>query len=171
MGSQEYPRLHFEEMAALVESSVRCPLTCRSTNTPISRSARGRPLVRLRGFPIRVSFDGPGANLGANRWAAARTRDSLGAVTKADPAVTGAMREFLTWVAVRARSYAETMDAWRTSCPRSSVWEDASIAGFVALEDIDGRTTVALTPRGSASLAGVARSSNDRLPSHTASSC
>lgn len=170
MGSQEYPRLHFEEMAALVESSMRCRSRAEARILPsvvrlvVARSSgcEGSPSVELRR---------PGADFGANRWAAARTRDSLGAVTKADPAVTGAMREFLTWVAVRARSYAETMDAWRTSCPRSSVWEDASIAGFVALEDIDGRTTVALTSRGSASLAGVARSSNDRLPSHTASSC
>ena len=27
--------------------------------------------------------------------------------------------------------YAEAMDAWRTSCPRLPVWEDAVDAGFV----------------------------------------
>ena len=38
------------------------------------------------------------------------------------------MIQFLSWVADRPRSYAETMDAWRTTCPRLSVWEDAVIA-------------------------------------------
>lgn len=29
------------------------------------------------------------------------------------------------------RPYAQVMDAWRTSCPRLPVWEDAVDAGFV----------------------------------------
>jgi hypothetical protein len=29
------------------------------------------------------------------------------------------------------RQYAEIMEAWRTSCPRLPVWEDALDAGFV----------------------------------------
>jgi hypothetical protein len=31
----------------------------------------------------------------------------------------------LEWLASRERTYVETMDAWRTSCPRLSIWEDA----------------------------------------------
>jgi hypothetical protein len=31
----------------------------------------------------------------------------------------------LAWIASRRRTYDETMDAWRTSCPRFSIWEDA----------------------------------------------
>ena len=31
----------------------------------------------------------------------------------------------LAWLARRPRTYDETMDAWRTSCPRFSIWEDA----------------------------------------------
>lgn len=57
------------------------------------------------------------------------------------------MIQFLSWVADRPRSYAETMDAWRTSCPRLSVWEDAVIAELVRLEGEGGRA-VKLTERG-----------------------
>ena len=60
------------------------------------------------------------------------------------------MIQFLSWVADRPRSYAETMDAWRTSCPRLSVWEDAVIADLVRLEGA-GRA-VKLTDRGAAVL-------------------
>lgn len=60
------------------------------------------------------------------------------------------MIQFLSWVADRPRSYAETMDAWRTSCPRLSVWEDAVISDLVRLEG-DGRV-VKLTDRGAAVL-------------------
>ena len=61
------------------------------------------------------------------------------------------MIQFLSWVADRPRSYAETMDAWRTSCPRLSVWEDAVIADLVRLEGEGGRA-VRLTDRGAALL-------------------
>jgi hypothetical protein len=45
---------------------------------------------------------------------------------------TGLMLQFLDWVGRKPRTYGETMDAWRTSCPRISVWEDASLDGLVA---------------------------------------
>lgn len=62
--------------------------------------------------------------------------------------------QFLAWLAERPRSYAETMDAWRTSCPRLSVWEDATIAGLVQLAPGEGkRAMVALTELGQATLA------------------
>jgi hypothetical protein len=61
------------------------------------------------------------------------------------------MIQFLSWVADRPRIYAETMDAWRTSCPRLSVWEDAVIADLVRLEGEDVRA-VKLTGRGAAVL-------------------
>jgi hypothetical protein len=58
------------------------------------------------------------------------------------------MLQFLAWVADRPRTHAETMDAWRSTCPRLSVWEDAIIEGLVRL---DGeRRAVTLTPRGRA---------------------
>ena len=62
------------------------------------------------------------------------------------------MLQFLAWVADRPRSYAETMEAWRSTCPRLSVWEDAIIEGLVRLDNGGGRA-VTLTSRGRALLA------------------
>jgi hypothetical protein len=61
------------------------------------------------------------------------------------------MIQFLSWVADRPRTYAQTMDAWRTSCPRLSVWEDAVIEDLVRI-DGNGARVVALTKRGAAVL-------------------
>ena len=33
--------------------------------------------------------------------------------------------QMLDWIAGGQRTYDEVMDAWRTSCPRLSIWEDA----------------------------------------------
>lgn len=41
--------------------------------------------------------------------------------------------ELLAWVASRERSYAETMEAWRSHCPRLMVWEDALADRLVAV--------------------------------------
>jgi hypothetical protein len=64
------------------------------------------------------------------------------------------MIQFLAWVADRPRNYAQAMDAWRSSCPRQSVWEDAIIEGLVRIESNANRT-VRLTALGSALLAKV----------------
>ena len=62
------------------------------------------------------------------------------------------LRQFLEWVAERPRTYHETMDAWRTSCPRISVWEDALHDGLVATEAPAGSSQrevkIVLTPAG-----------------------
>ena len=44
------------------------------------------------------------------------------------------------------------MEAWRTNCPRHSVWEDALIAGLVRLDG--GAQEVVLTSQGRALLNG-----------------
>jgi hypothetical protein len=61
------------------------------------------------------------------------------------------MIQFLSWVADRPRTYRQTMDAWRTSCPRLSVWEDAILDDLVRIENGEDRG-VALTPHGRALL-------------------
>lgn len=33
--------------------------------------------------------------------------------------------QLLQWIGDQPRGYQETMDAWRTSCPRLTIWEDA----------------------------------------------
>jgi hypothetical protein len=52
------------------------------------------------------------------------------------------MLQFLDWVASRPRTYTEAMDAWRTSCPRLSVWEDALIGGLIQVTDGEVRLTL-----------------------------
>lgn len=56
------------------------------------------------------------------------------------------MLQFLAWVADRPRSRADVMDAWRSNCPRTCVWEDALIDGLVAIESAG--KAVKLTARG-----------------------
>jgi hypothetical protein len=65
------------------------------------------------------------------------------------------LRQFLAWVAARPRTYGETMEAWRTSCPRLAVWEEATAEGLVAIVDGTGPQSgcaVALTARGASLL-------------------
>ena len=40
--------------------------------------------------------------------------------------------DLLEWIGPKARPYSEVLDAWRTSCPRLPVWEDANDRGYVA---------------------------------------
>ena len=47
------------------------------------------------------------------------------------PIVEALVLDLLEWVARGERSYDEVMDAWRTSCPRLPVWEDATDLGFI----------------------------------------
>jgi hypothetical protein len=39
--------------------------------------------------------------------------------------------DLLEWVGPSPRPYFEVMDAWRTSCPRLPVWEEANERGFL----------------------------------------
>ena len=53
------------------------------------------------------------------------------------------------WVATRPRTYREAMTAWRTSCPRLTVWEDAIDSGLVRLCHRGGtEPTIVVTPKG-----------------------
>ena len=60
--------------------------------------------------------------------------------------------DFIAWIAAGPKSYAEVMDAWRTSCPRLTVWEDAVDRGLVARRRDASDTLVDLTPLGRAFL-------------------
>lgn len=66
------------------------------------------------------------------------------------------MLEFLSWVSSHRRTYAEAMNAWQTTCPRHTIWEDAIIGGLVQMTragTVD-EPEVTLTPRGKAYLDG-----------------
>jgi hypothetical protein len=72
------------------------------------------------------------------------------------PLASALMLQFLDWVASRDRTHAEAMEAWRTSCPRMTVWEDAIDAGLIRLKRAEqatkGSVRVFLTSRGRALL-------------------
>jgi hypothetical protein len=59
--------------------------------------------------------------------------------------------QFLAWVSGGDRRRADVMDAWQSSCPRLSIWEDALIDGLVRFDGGAGGCVV-LTPAGRAML-------------------
>jgi hypothetical protein len=69
-----------------------------------------------------------------------------------DTVVDTLIIDLLEWLAARERTYQEVIDAWRTSCPKLPVWEDARDRGFVAQENFNGREIVTITPAGFAFL-------------------
>ncbi len=44
------------------------------------------------------------------------------------------VRDLVEWIAAKPRTHAEVMEAWRTSCPRLTIWEDALDRGLVSRE-------------------------------------
>jgi hypothetical protein len=70
----------------------------------------------------------------------------------ADKVVEPLILDLLAWLAEGGRTYEEVMDAWRTSCPKLPVWEDANERGLVVSEEADGRCVVRITAAGRALL-------------------
>ena len=66
----------------------------------------------------------------------------------AQPSVTAPTLQLLEWIDGRPRTYAETVEAWKSSCPRLTIWEDAVTAGLVRVD----RGRVHLTTAGAALL-------------------
>jgi hypothetical protein len=58
--------------------------------------------------------------------------------------VTASTVQLLVWIAEQSRSYAETIEVWKTSCPRLAVWEDALADDLVRID----RGCVLLTAAG-----------------------
>lgn len=61
-----------------------------------------------------------------------------------DFVVESLILDLLEWIAKQDRSYDDTMDAWKTSCPKLPVWEDATDRGLIELD----ANIVRLTPAG-----------------------
>lgn len=43
-------------------------------------------------------------------------------------------QQLLDWLDERERTYAETMEAWASHCPRLTTWEDALADGVIRVE-------------------------------------
>jgi len=57
--------------------------------------------------------------------------------------------DLVEWIARAPRTHADVMNAWRTSCPRLTVWEDAVDRGLVERKNTNGRgAMVVVTERG-----------------------
>jgi len=57
--------------------------------------------------------------------------------------------DLLEWIGPQGRPYGDVMDAWRTSCPRLPVWEEANARGFIEQRHRSGQEArVAMTPAG-----------------------
>ena len=71
-----------------------------------------------------------------------------------DKVVEALIADLLAWLEAGERSYPEVIEAWRTSCPQLTVWEDANERGLITLEQNDGRQVVRVSLKGLALLHG-----------------
>ncbi|WP_280151824.1 3-phosphoglycerate dehydrogenase [Piscinibacter sp. XHJ-5] len=69
-----------------------------------------------------------------------------------DP-VEALILDLLEWMGPHPRLYAEVLEAWRTSCPRLPVWEEANERGFIEhLHEQGHAALVLVSPLGRAHL-------------------
>jgi hypothetical protein len=59
-----------------------------------------------------------------------------------DPVIESLILDLLQFLANGERTYEDVMEAWRTSCPRLTVWEDANDRGLVASEQVNGQRVI-----------------------------
>jgi len=55
------------------------------------------------------------------------------------------VRDLVEWVANELRPHADVMDAWRTSCPTLTIWEDATDRGYMERRMLEGRGAYVFT--------------------------
>jgi hypothetical protein len=80
--------------------------------------------------------------------------------TVQDHGLDSLVLDLLEWLAKEPRTYAQTMEAWRTSCPRLAVWEEAVDRGLVVRKPAPTNgMRIAVTPEGRSFL-----TQNGRLP-------
>jgi hypothetical protein len=66
----------------------------------------------------------------------------------ADSVTENLILDLLEYVANGEKTCDEVIDAWRTSCPKLPVWEDANDRQLVATRQVNGRRIVTTTPSG-----------------------
>ena len=79
---------------------------------------------------------------------------TMHSITPLDPLIL----DLVEWCAREPRRYADVIDAWRTSCPRLTVWEDATERGLLTrTTGRDGERLVSVTVAGLAYLSAHGR--------------
>ena len=69
-----------------------------------------------------------------------------------DP-VDALILDLLESLSNRSKPYREVIEAWRTSCPRLPVWEEANARGYIVqLRDVGNQAQVSLSKIGAAHL-------------------
>ncbi len=57
--------------------------------------------------------------------------------------------DLVTWISKQSRPYEDVMEAWRTSCPRLTIWEDATEFGLIERAmDYNNAPIVRITQKG-----------------------
>ena len=69
---------------------------------------------------------------------------------KMSDTVDSLILDLLEWIGPNTRPYSEVIEAWRTSCPRLPVWEEATDRGLIVTHAAPGRETVSVTALGAA---------------------
>ena len=69
-----------------------------------------------------------------------------------DP-VDALILDLLEWIGPKPRPYRDVMEAWRTSCPRLPVWEDANDRGFIERQSENAEAMVSVSALGAKFLA------------------
>lgn len=60
--------------------------------------------------------------------------------------------DLLEWIGTDGKPYHDVIDAWRTSCPRLPVWEEANARGYLTRSHLPEGALVAVSDVGLAHL-------------------
>ncbi|WP_087689018.1 3-phosphoglycerate dehydrogenase [Pandoraea sp. PE-S2R-1] len=75
-----------------------------------------------------------------------------------DASIEPLILDLLEWIGPAGKPYAEIMEAWRTSCPRLPVWEEANARGYlIRIHTPGGVAEIALSAAGLAYIAAAHR--------------
>lgn len=73
-------------------------------------------------------------------------------------AVDALILDLLEWIGPHGRPYRQVIDAWRTSCPRLPVWEEANARGLIEqIRSPNSPPIVRVSPQGTRWLAQCGR--------------
>jgi len=65
-----------------------------------------------------------------------------------DAVLEALILQLVEWISERGQTYESVMSAWRTSCPRLPVWEEANDRGLIQTEELNRQLMVRITPAG-----------------------
>jgi hypothetical protein len=86
---------------------------------------------------------------------------------KAPEPPSALMVQFLTWIAEPIRTYDEAMEAWRSTCPRHTIWEDALEEKWIEVRTEESVARVMLTDSGRAVLGACSTADQPSVHSDT----